>query len=53
MVVAVVGPVDGCLLRADVVGPHRNAGVFRSLRDQTAAGEEIDEAWRGRVHAVI
>jgi hypothetical protein len=29
---------------------HRNAGVFRSLRDHSAAGEEIDEAWRGRGH---
>jgi hypothetical protein len=27
--------------------------VFRSLRDQPAAGEEIDKSWRGRVHAVI
>jgi hypothetical protein len=24
--------------------------VFRSLRDQPAAGEEIDEVWRGRGH---
>lgn len=37
MVVAVVGLEDGGFLRADVVGPPRNAGPFRSLRDQPAA----------------
>jgi hypothetical protein len=29
-----------------VVGLHNRD--FRSLRDQHAAGEEIDEAWHGR-----
>ena len=53
MAVAVVDLVDGGLFRADVVGPDRNAGVFRSLRDQPAAGEEIDEGRCGRFHAII
>lgn len=53
MVVASVGLVDNGLLRADVVEPHPNAGVFRSLRAQPPAGEEIDKAWRGRAHQGI
>ena len=40
--------VFGGLLRADVVGPDRDAGVFHSPRDQAAAREEIDKDWLGR-----
>ena len=46
MVVAVVGGVAGGLLRADVVGPDRDAGMPGSLGDQAAAREEIDKGWK-------
>ena len=42
--------VFGGPLRADVVGPDRDAGVFHSLRDKAAAREEIDKGWNGGVH---
>jgi hypothetical protein len=47
MVVAVVGNVYGGLLGADVVRPDGYTCVLGSLGDQPAAGEEIDEVWRG------
>jgi hypothetical protein len=46
MVDAVVGGVDGGLLRADVVRPDGAAGVLGALSDKTAAGKEIDEGWK-------
>ncbi len=46
---AVVGGVDGGLLRADVVRPDGGAGVLGSLGDKAAAGKEIDEGWKGCV----
>ena len=46
---AVVGGVDGGLLRADVVRPDGGAGVLGSLGDKAAAGKEIDEGWMGGV----
>lgn len=46
---AVVGGVDGGLLRADVVRPDGGAGVLGSLGDKAAAGKEIDEGWKGGV----
>ena len=46
---AMVGGVDGGLLRADVVRPDRGAGVLGSLGDKAAAGKEIDEGWKGGV----
>lgn len=49
MAVAVVGGVDGGLLRADVVRPDGGAGVLGSLGDKAAAGKEIDEGWKGGV----
>lgn len=49
MIVAVVGGVDGGLLRADVVRPDGGAGVLGSLGDKAAAGKEIDESWKGSV----
>ena len=47
MVVAVVGGVAGGLLRADVVGPDRDAGMPGTLGDKAAAREEIDKGWKG------
>ena len=44
---AVVGGVDSRLLRADVVRPDGGAGVLGSLGDKAAAGEEINEGWKG------
>ena len=46
---AVVGGVDGCLLRADIVRPDGGAGVLGSSGDKAAAGKEIDEGWKGGV----
>lgn len=46
---AVVGGVDGGLLRADVVRPDGGAGVLGSLGDKSATGKEIDEGWKGSV----
>ena len=40
---AVVGGVDGGLLRADVVRPDGGASVLGSLGDKAAAGKEINE----------
>ncbi len=50
MIFAVVGGVDGGLLRANVVRPDGGAGVLGSLGDKAAAGKEIDESWKGGVH---
>ncbi len=47
MVVAVVAGVAAGLLRADVVGPDRDAGMAGTLGDQAAAREEIDKSWKG------
>ena len=47
MVVAVIGGVAGGLLRANVVGPHWEAGMPGSLGDKAAAREEIDKSWKG------
>ena len=49
MIVAVIGGVDSCLLRANVVRPDGGAGVLGSLGDKAAAGKEIDEGWKGGV----
>jgi hypothetical protein len=46
---AVVGGVDGGLLRADVVRPDGGAGVLGSLGDKAAASKEIGEGWKGGV----
>lgn len=46
---AVVGGVDGGLLRADVVRPDGGAGVLGPLGDKAAAGKEIDEGWTGGI----
>jgi hypothetical protein len=43
---AVVGGVDGGLLRADIVRPDGRAGVLGSLGDKAAASKEIDESWK-------
>ena len=54
MIVAVIGGVDGRLLRANVVRPDGGAGVLGSLGDKAAAGKEVDESWKAldqRVHA--
>jgi hypothetical protein len=53
MAVAVVGGVDGGLLRADVVRPDGGAGVLGSLGDKAAAGKEIDEGWTGGVYEFL
>lgn len=45
MVVAVVGGVTGGFLRADIVGPDRDANMPSSLGDKAAACEEIYEGW--------
>jgi len=47
MVTAVVGGVAGGFLRADVVGPDRDAGMQGTLGDMAAAREEIDKGWKG------
>jgi len=44
MVVAVIGGVAGGLLRADVVGPDRDAGMQGSF-----VREEIDKGWKSGV----
>jgi hypothetical protein len=49
MFVAVVGSINGGLLRADVVRPDGGAGVFGTLSDKAATGKEIDEGWKGYV----
>ena len=46
---AVVGGVDGGLLRADIVRPDGGAGVLGSLGDKAAADQEIVEDWKGGV----
>ena len=46
---AVVGGVDGGLLRADVVRPDGGAGVLDSLGHKGTAGKKIDEGWKGGV----
>lgn len=46
MVVAVVGGVDGGLLRADVVRPDRVTCVLGPLSDKAAASKEINEGWK-------
>ena len=46
MIVAVVGGVDGGLLRADVVRPDGGAGVPCPLGDKAAAGKKIDKGWK-------
>lgn len=45
----VVGSVDGSLLWANVVRPDGGAGVLGSLGDKAAAGEEINEGWKGSI----
>ena len=49
MVVAVIGGVAGGFLRADVVGPDRDAGMPGALGDKAAAREEIDKGWKSGV----
>lgn len=36
-----------------IFAPPPNTGVFRSLRSQSPAGEEIDETRRGRGYAAV
>ena len=43
---AVVGGVDGGLLRADVVRLDGDAGMLGSLGDKATASKEIDEGWK-------
>jgi len=48
--VRVFDGVAGGILRADVVGPDRDAGMPGTLGDKAAAREEIDKGWKGGVH---
>jgi uncharacterized protein YcfJ len=43
---AVIGGVDGGLLRADVIRPDGGAGLLGSLGDKYAC-KEVDERWKG------